>query len=76
MLITAAEENVRTWLFEQHSPTTFETTFRYKLLPSKCDSNCNCDSVEKGSVLLQLPTDVEVNAKSVQICDPAVERKR
>jgi len=75
MLAQAAKENVKTWQFEQHRPTTFEATFHYKLLLSKCDSECNCDSVEKGSVLLQLPTNVEVSAKELLICDPAVESK-
>jgi TonB family protein len=76
MLAQAAQENVKTWQFEQHSPTTFEVTFRYRLLPSKCDAECNCDSAEKPSVLLQLPTDVEVNAKELMVCDPASNRSR
>jgi len=72
MLAQAAKENVKTWQFEPHTPTSFEVTFRYKLLlPSKCDSECNCDSAEKESVLLQLPTNVDVSAKVPMICDPA-----
>jgi len=76
VLAQAAQENVKTWQFEQHSPTTFEVTFRYKLLPSKCDAKCNCDSAEKPSVLLQLPTDVEVNAKELMVCDSDSARSR
>lgn len=77
MLAQAAQENVKTWHFEPHSPTTFETTFRYKLLPSKCDAECNsCASVEKPSVLLQLPTNVEVNAKELMVCDSASNKSR
>lgn len=76
MLAQAAQENVKTWQFEPHSPMTFEVTFRYKLLPSKCDAECNCDSAEKPSVLLQLPTDVEVNAKELMVCDPASTKSR
>ena len=30
MLVKAVKENVKTWQFEQHTPTTFETTFRYQ----------------------------------------------
>jgi Gram-negative bacterial TonB protein C-terminal len=75
MLAQAAEENIKTWRFDKHDPTTFETTFRYRLLPSKCDSKCNCDSVEKGSVHLQLPTNVEISAKEIMVCDPAEEIK-
>jgi TonB family protein len=76
MLAQAAQDNVKTWQFERHSPTTFEATFRYRLLPSKCDAECNCDSVEKPSVLLQLPTDVEVNAKELMVCDSASNKPK
>lgn len=76
MLAEAAKDNVKTWQFEAHAPTTFETTFRYKLLPAKCDAECNCNSVEKPSVLLQLPSDVEVNAKELIVCDSASNRPR
>ena len=72
MLAQAAKENVETWRFDRHSPTTFETTFRYRLLPSKCDSDCNCDSLEKDSVQLKLPTDAEVAAMELLTCDPAI----
>ena len=68
-LVPAAEENVRTWQFKDHSPTTFEATFRYKMLP---ESECEMDS---GTVLLRLPTEVEVSARGVQTCDPTVENK-
>jgi hypothetical protein len=69
MLVQAAQENVKTWEFEEHSPTTFKATFRYKILPqSECD-------IDNGTVLLRLPTEVEVSAKGVQTCDPAVESK-
>ena len=73
MLAQAAKENVKTWQFEPHSPTTFGVTFRYRLLVPKCDSECHCDTEEKESVLLQLPTNVDVSAKIPAICDPAAE---
>ncbi len=75
MLARAAKENMETWQFEQHTPTSFEATFRYKLLPSECDAQCSCDSVEKGTILLRLPDEVEVSAKELMICDAAVELK-
>jgi hypothetical protein len=75
MLAQAAKENVMTWRFEQHNPTTFEATFRYRLLPSKCDSECNCDSPERDLVRLNLPSDIEVAAKELLTCDPAIQRK-
>lgn len=65
MLVQAAKENVKTWQFERHAPTSFETTFRYRLFPSKCDSQCNCGGVEKGTVLLRLPTEAEVSAETL-----------
>lgn len=73
MLVNAAKENVKTWQFEPHAPTTFEVTFRYRLLDPKCDSECKCESEEKESEVLQLPTNVEVSAVIPMICDPAVE---
>jgi TonB family protein len=79
MLAEAAKNNVKTWQFEPHTPTSFEVTFHYKLLlPTKCDSECNCDSEERESVLLHLPTTVDVSAKVPSICDPRekVESKR
>jgi len=75
MLAQAAAENVKTWQFEQHTPTTFEATFRYRLLPSRCDSECNCDDGDGGTVQLRLPADVEVSAKEVLICDPAGNKR-
>ncbi|MBZ5528936.1 MAG: energy transducer TonB [Acidobacteriia bacterium] len=70
MLAQAAKENVKTWEFEPHAPASFKVTFHYKLLPTICDSQCNCDSEEKESVVLQLPGKVEVSAKEYTICDP------
>jgi TonB family protein len=71
MLVQAAKENVKTWQFERHAPTSFETTFRYRIFPTKCDSQCNCEGVEKRTVLLRLPTEAEVSAEELMTCDPA-----
>jgi hypothetical protein len=76
LLADAAKENVKTWTFGPHVATSFEVTFRYKLLTEECDSECHCDSSEKESVLLHLPATAEVNALSLMTCDPAVQRKR
>ncbi len=76
LLVKAAMENLNTWQFEPHPPTTFETTFRYRLLDVKCDSQCKCESVEKKSIVLQLPTNVEVSAAVVMLCDPTAEIRR
>ena len=70
MLLKAAAENVRTWEFAQHTPTGFDVSFRYTLLPSMCHSGCDCYSDEPASVILRLPTEVEIRAPEVKICDP------
>ena len=73
LLVNAAKENVKTWQFESHTPTSFEVEFHYRLLPIKCDAQCACDSEEKESVLLLLPANVEISAKGYMTCDPAEE---
>jgi hypothetical protein len=70
MLLKAAVENIRTWEFEQHTPTSFEVSFRYRLLSAKPDSACNWTAAEPASVVLRLPTEVEISAPTVGTCDP------
>jgi hypothetical protein len=69
MLIPAAEENVRTWEFKNDIPMKFAVTFRYKVLP---ESACEIDD---GTIVLRLPTEVEVSARGVQTCDPPADGK-
>lgn len=76
ILVGAATNNVKTWEFKPHPPTSFEVTFRYRLFVPQCDSLCNCDRGEHGekeSVVLHLPTDAELSAPTLLTCDPAVE---
>lgn len=56
LLTKAAEENVRTWEFSIHEPTTFTVTYRYNLVTDlkPIDNNPR--------VILRLPTEVEVDA--------------
>ena len=70
LLVEAAKENLKTWQFKPHTPTKLEVTFIYRILAVQCDSECNCDSEEKESVMLSLPTSVEVSTKRVMLCDP------
>src|SRR5439155_22318009 len=42
-LVLAAIENVKTWEFKPHAPTSFELTCRYTLFIPQCDSACNCE---------------------------------
>jgi len=77
MLAQAAQENVKTWRFDAHSRTTFEVTFRYRLLPTTCDSGCKkCESTERPSILLKLPSEVEVHAEEAVVCGPSAEKKQ
>jgi hypothetical protein len=71
LLARLASDNVKTWLFKPHAPTSFDVTFHYKLLrPTKCDSNCNCEFPGKEGVLLQLPAQVDLSAKIPMACSP------
>jgi hypothetical protein len=69
ILAMAAKENVKTWRLKWHSRTTFQVTFRYKLLPEFA-----CE-VDNGTVVLRLPLEVEVTAKGIQTCDPSSQEK-
>ena len=76
ILSAAATENVKSWEFRPHTATTFELTFHYTLFAPECDSDCNCSRGKRGekeSVLLHLPTEVEIVAPTLLTCDPAVE---
>jgi len=64
ILANAAEESIKTWQFEPHKPTTFETTFTYKLLPMTCDAKGQCNGRENDEVLLHLPTDVQISTRA------------
>jgi hypothetical protein len=65
ILANAAEETIKTWQFEPHKPTTFETTFTYTLLPATCDAAGHCNARENDEVLLHLPTDVQIRTRAV-----------
>jgi hypothetical protein len=65
MLAQAAEDNIRTWQFEEHKPLTFLATFHYVIeQPPGC-------SVGNTTAILHMPTDVEVRANGLHTCDPA-----
>jgi TonB family protein len=56
LLSAPAEENIRTWQFSPHEPTTFTVTYTYKLV-------ADLEAVQNNPrVLLKLPTEVEVDA--------------
>ncbi|MFZ0334004.1 MAG: TonB family protein [Candidatus Acidiferrales bacterium] len=74
MLAAAAEANVKTWQFEKNKPMQFEATFHYSVTVGGCDAECNCDSMGRDTVLLNLPSDVEIIGKVVPTCDPVAVR--
>jgi hypothetical protein len=56
VLSDAAEKNAKSWQFTTHAPTTFTVTYVYRLV-GKLKAQKN-----NPRVILQLPTDVEVDA--------------
>jgi len=68
MLAKAAEDNVRTWKFEPHEPTSFSTVFAYHLRAKpECERNKSANS----EIHLELPTQVEITANARGACyDP------
>ncbi len=56
LLADFAEENLRTWQFSPHTPTTFTVTYTYKLVTDLEPSQNN------PRVILNLPSAVEVEA--------------
>jgi hypothetical protein len=69
MLVKAAKENILTWEFMKHKPTTFVTTFEYVIEgPVQC-------MFSNGALVLNLPQEIRIRAKGIKTCDPAVEIK-
>ena len=76
LLVRTATENVTTWEFAPDAPTSFEVTFNYRLsLPPDCECT-DCDGPEKQSLVLHLPTSLEVSAVIPGTCDPPEEIKK
>ena len=69
MLVKAAKENVLTWKFDEHKPTTFVTTFEYVI---EREAKCGFSN---GVSTLKLPLEVRISSKGVQTCDPVEEIK-
>jgi hypothetical protein len=69
MLVKFTKENILTWRFAEHKPTTFVTTFEYVIEePAQCEFS-------NGASVLNLPLEVRISAKGLETCDPAVEIK-
>jgi TonB family protein len=68
MLAKAAQDNVRTWKFEPHEPTSFSTLFAYHLL---AEPKCMPNKSSNGEIRLDLPALVEITANARGACyDP------
>ncbi len=65
MLVAAAESNAKTWEFAAHEPTTFTVTYQYKLVSESKENPYG------PTVILRLPTEVEVITTPILISDPA-----
>ena len=70
MLARFAQESLRTWRFEKHRPTAFEVTFRYRLLPV---GDC---AFQNPTVMLKLPTEVEISSATVHTFDETEEIRK
>lgn len=65
MLVKFAKENILTWEFAKHRPTTFVTTFEYVIEgPDQC-------LYTNGTSVLNLPLGVRMSAKGLMTCDPS-----
>ena len=65
MLAKAAQDNVRTWKFEPHDPTSFSTLFAFHL---RAEPKCETDKSGNGEVHLTLPTRVEITTNARGAC--------
>jgi hypothetical protein len=62
LLAIASEENLRTWVFSKHEPTSFKVTYRYRL-DAHADPN-------NPTVTLRLPNEVDVSIAPLVLSDP------
>jgi hypothetical protein len=65
LLVDATEKNIQSWELSKHEPTSFVVTFVYKL---KDDSKSNPNGP---TIVLRMPTEVEVSATPLVIRDPS-----
>ncbi len=65
MLAAAAESNAKTWEFATHEPTTFTVTYQYKIVAEPKENPYG------PTVILRLPTQVEVMTTPILMSDPA-----
>jgi len=77
MLAKAALENVRTWKFEPHEPTSFPVQFSYHLEEELVTHKCDPEIPDNGKVVLNLPRWVEITSHvRIPDCDEPVDPSR
>lgn len=62
MLAKAAQENVKTWKFEPHEPTSFPVIFSYHLEEELVTHKCDPDIPANGTIVLKLPQQVDITS--------------
>jgi hypothetical protein len=67
LLVVASEENVRTWQFTKHDPTSFTVTYKYRI-DAKADPN-------NPTVTLRFPSEVDVSIAPLILSDPPAKAK-
>lgn len=69
LLGVAAERNLQTWEFSPHEPTSFQVTYRYKLVGDLKVSSAGT------AVVLRLPTEVDISALPHYIVDLSPDKR-
>jgi TonB family protein len=77
ILSEAAEASVKTWQFKPHEPTSFPVMFRYRLEPPYIPVESSDAFDDNPTILLRLPSEVEITAakKGIVLVDPRVKRR-
>lgn len=77
MLAKAAQENVKTWKFEPHEPTSFPVLFSYHLEEELVTHLCDPDIPDNGTVVLKLPREVDITSHArIPDCEQPIDPSR
>jgi TonB family protein len=77
MLAKAAQENVKTWKFEPHEPTSFPALFSYHLEEELVTHLCDPDVPDNGTVVLKLPREVDITSHArIPDCEQPIDPSR
>lgn len=77
LLAKAAQDNVRTWKFEKHDPTSFSTVFSYHIVKELVTYSCDPDVPDNGTVVLKLPATVDITSHlRIRDCPEPIDPSR